>query len=69
MCCLRLVGTLSPRVVGGEGRLLLVRSAEGLRLPLIRQPSAQISYNPGGILAHCLLFLAYQRVLGLHLQV
>ena len=29
MRCLQLVGTLSPHTVGGEGRLLLVRSAEG----------------------------------------
>ena len=29
MCCLQLLGTLSPHAVGGEGRLLLVRSTEG----------------------------------------
>lgn len=29
MCCLQLLGTLSPHAVGREGRLLLVRLTEG----------------------------------------
>ena len=57
-----------PTPGGGEGELLLDRlraEASGW----LGSPPARSSYNPGVILEHDFLFLAYQWVLDLHLQV